>query len=150
MKRILKIFAITVGVMIGLVVLLLVLAFCGIIHPEYRYDLPNGYALQSLGGTAVYISDHRYDGRGSAFDLEVAKVGVRKHLVFGYLGLGKVRSTRAIERDGMEGYFLLDTSTGQKQTGMSKEAWLAALKKHGIDKEPRLHGASSRFVGLWL
>jgi hypothetical protein len=104
---------------------------------DYNVKLPNGYELIRTNADTVII----YVPKGG-FVIPPKITALNKHqdLVF-----GKAERSDASDIPCVEGFFFLNTKTGEKHVGMDKAAWLELLRKHGIEKGPTLRKPSRYF-----
>jgi hypothetical protein len=106
---------------------------------DYSVGLPNGYRLarNSAESTDIFKSSTRIE---ATVPPNIIELNVQGDLVFGQA----VHSPMA-SRKSVAGYFILDTKHERAQVGLTKEKWLAELKKFGISEEPKLKKPSRRF-----
>jgi hypothetical protein len=64
---------------------------------------------------------------------KITGLGVKRNLIYGVCE--KIKES---DIEGVSGYFLVDTQKSIVKVGLTKEVWLAELKKYGILKEPVL------------
>jgi hypothetical protein len=96
--------------------------------------LPGGHAIFFAGGDDVSLV------RGPSGDIlvgpKLVQIGNSGALVFGEVQAKKgARSTAVSETPG---FFLLDSTTGAIERGLSREDWLKKLQKAGLQGEPQL------------
>ncbi len=124
-------------------------------HPDYDVDLPNGYLLVRSNSYDIAIFGPKGLGLHRVIPPLIVSIGVKDEFVFGIVAdpsepSFQEKTERAIAeraiREKARGYFLLNTKTHKVQVGLTKEAWLAALEKNGLQGEPKMR-KPSRWLG---
>lgn len=100
---------------------------------DYRLALPGGYALARANSMQHSVMD----STGTLVVMpDVVELGRSGDVVFG-------RTERpadpSLDLGGEPGWFLLRTTDGTVRTGLSREAWLAALREMGVRGNPVTH-----------
>jgi hypothetical protein len=104
----------------GLAVLTAVIAFAGVRY--YHTALCNGYNLVRMNGYEVVVANPRSDivTRGT-----VTMFDVKSPYVTGYTSTEHM----APDTDPVDGYFVLDTTSGNISDGLSENAWRKRLSE---------------------
>ena len=114
-----------------LISLLLLLNGCGKSDP-----LPGGYA--------IFFADSEDVGlvlppKGEILvGPKLAKIGSSGTLIFGEVQPPKKPERKFQTGSRTPGFFILDSSTGTVENGLSREDWLKKLQKAGLQGEPEL------------
>ena len=93
--------------------------------------LPGGYAIFIASGSEILLVDPQRSGVAGANLTQIGNSGV---LIFGEIQL---MPRRPADSD-TPGFFILDSSTGAIEKGLSREDWLKKLQKAGLQGEPEL------------
>jgi len=119
------------------------------LHPDYVVELPNGYRLARTESHDISIAapEGCYDLPGQPVPPEIIRLNVEGDVVFGQIRRNpELRYIGEFEVPALiDGNFIFDTTTGKLEIGLDRESWLAALKQHGIDKDPSLEKPSRFF-----
>lgn len=95
--------------------------------------LPGGHAIFFAGGDDVSLV------RGPGGDIlvgpKLVQIGNSGALIFGEVQAKGARSTAVSETPG---FFILDSTTGAIERGLSREDWLKKLKRAGLQGEAEL------------
>lgn len=94
--------------------------------------LPGGYAIFIASSSEVLLVDKQGGGVAGA---NLVKIGNSGNLIFGEVQLMPRRPAKDSDTPG---FFILDSTMGAIQKGLSREDWLAKLHKAGIQGEPEL------------
>jgi hypothetical protein len=116
---------------LSLAVAVMILIACG----DYRRELTHGYKLVRANADEYVIVDSTDLVVITATVSEIAHVG---DVIAGITQLPQ----RQVGFGSEPGYFVVNTATGEHRMGLSKEAWLAELLRHGIGDEPTLRRPS--------
>ena len=94
--------------------------------------LPGGYAVFIASSSEILLVDKQRSGVAGATVVQIGNSGV---LIFGEI---QVMPRRPAADSDTPGFFILDSSTGAIEKGLSREDWLKKLQKAGIQGEPEL------------
>jgi hypothetical protein len=121
------------GRRVSLVVGGALLIACGGGMSDYRRELTRGYKLVRANADEYVIVD--------SLDWVVITPTISEIRHLGDLIVGVPQHP---ERQGHfePGYFVVNTATGEHRMGLSKETWLAELRRHGIRDLPALRRPS--------
>lgn len=101
---------------------------------DYTIPLPGNYELVRVyAGTVVLCDPENH---------VILDPNVDGYAICGDLILGHVSKHPAPEYRSLVGYFVVNTKSGEKATGLSKSDYLAELRRHGIRGAPALHRPS--------
>lgn len=105
---------------------------------DFKVPLPHGYEIWQLEGrdTRVVTPNHY-----TAVAPDVRSYAVIGDVVVGYATLPRPPAPREPEPPVVRtapGYFILDTASGRVWDPLTKEQWLARLRKLGVANEPSL------------
>jgi hypothetical protein len=93
--------------------------------------LPGGYAIFFAGGDDVSLVR---PPRGDILvGPELVQIGNSATLIFGQV---QAKATRSNAESEIPGFFILDSTTGAIERGLSREDWLQKLQKAGVQGEP--------------
>lgn len=109
---------------------------------DYALQLPNGYELIRTNASTLMIWTPQGADRQCVVPPKITKVGGSGDVVFGY-----VQKDPAADAgyEQVEGFFILNTKSGEVSTGLAKGEWLRALATHAIREDPRLQKPSRWF-----
>jgi hypothetical protein len=93
--------------------------------------LPGGYAIFIASGSEILLVDPQRSGVAGANLVQIGNSGA---LIFGEI---QAMPRRPADSD-IPGFFILDSSTGAIEKGLSREDWLKKLQKAGLQGEPVL------------
>jgi hypothetical protein len=94
--------------------------------------LPGGYAIFIASGEETLLVDKQSGGVAGANLVQIGNSGA---LIFGEIQLMPRRPAKDSDTPG---FFILDSTTGAIEKGLSREDWLKKLKKAGFQGEPEL------------
>lgn len=94
--------------------------------------LPGGYAIFIASGEETLLVDKHSGGVAGA---NLVKIGNSGALIFGEIQLMPRRPAKDSDTPG---FFILDSTTGAIEKGLSREEWLKKLQKAGVQGEPEL------------
>ena len=94
--------------------------------------LPGGYAIFIASGEETLLVDKQSGGVAGANLVQIGNSGT---LIFGEI---QIMPRRPAKDSDTPGFFILDSTTGVIEKGLSREDWLKKLKKAGIQGEPVL------------
>jgi hypothetical protein len=94
--------------------------------------LPGGYAIFIASGEETLLVDKQSGGVAGANLVQIGNSGA---LIFGEIQLMPARPAKDSDTPG---FFILDSTTGAIEKGLSREDWLKKLQKAGIQGEPDL------------
>jgi hypothetical protein len=94
--------------------------------------LPGGYAVFIASGSEILLVDKQRSGVAGANLVQIGNSGV---LIFGEI---QVMARRPAADSDTPGFFILDSSTGAIEKGLSREDWLKKLQKAGLQGAPEL------------
>ena len=94
--------------------------------------LPGGYAVFIASSSEILLVDQQRSGVAGANLVQIGNSGV---LIFGEI---QVMPRRPVADSETPGFFILDSSTGAMEKGLSREDWLKKLQKAGLQGEPGL------------
>lgn len=106
---------------------------------EYEVALPNGYELVRLGPNEIVIVLPHI---GIIISPTVREYVVLSDVVTGYAEPPPASVAGASEEAVAEGYFVIDTASGEKWVGLERAEWLERLREVGISGEPKLNEPS--------
>jgi hypothetical protein len=95
------------------------------------------------GGYAIFVADSEGVGlvlppKGEVLvGPKLAQVGNSGTRIFGEVQ-PPTKPNRSLAGSGTPGFFILDSTTGAIERGLSREDWLKALQKAGLQGEPEL------------
>lgn len=93
--------------------------------------LPGGYAIFFAGGDDVSLVR---PPNGDIFvGPKLIQIGNSGTLIFGNV---QAKATRSNAESEIPGFFILDSTTGAIERGLSREDWLKKLQKAGLQGEP--------------
>jgi len=95
--------------------------------------LPGGYAIFFAGGDDVGLV--RPPSGEILIGPKLVKVGNSGALIFGEV---QAKASRPGGGSATPGFFILDSTTGAIERGLSREDWLKKLQQAGIQGEPEL------------
>ena len=96
------------------------------------------------GGYAIFFADSEDVGlvlppKGEVLvGPKLAQIGNSGTLIFGEVQLPKKPERKFQTGSRTPGFFILDSSTGAIEMGLSREDWLKKLQKAGLQGEPEL------------
>ena len=96
------------------------------------------------GGYAIFFGDSEDVGlvlppKGEILvGPKLAKIGNSGTLIFGEVQLPKKPERKFQTGSRTPGFFILDSTTGAIERGLSREEWLKKLQKAGLQGEPEL------------
>jgi len=93
--------------------------------------LPGGYAIFIASSSEILLVDKRGGGVAGANLVQIGNLGT---LIFGEIQAMPQRPSNS----DTPGFFILDSSTGAIEKGLSREDWLNKLHKAGLQGEPEL------------
>ena len=93
--------------------------------------LPGGYGIFIASSSEIMLTDPQRSGVAGANLTQIGNSGV---LIFGEIQT----SGQGPAGNDTPGFFILDSSTGVIEKGLSREDWLTKLKKAGLQGEPEL------------
>lgn len=94
--------------------------------------LPGGYAIFIASGEETLLVDKQSGGVAGA---NLVRIGNSGTLIFGEIQL---MPRRPAKDSDIPGFFILDSTTGAIEKGLSREDWLKKLQKAGVQGEPDL------------
>ena len=94
--------------------------------------LPGGYAIFIASSSEILLVDKQRSGVAGANLVQIGNSGV---LIFGEI---QAMPRRPGEDSDTPGFFILDSTTGTIEKGLSREDWLKKLQKAGLQGEPGL------------
>ena len=94
--------------------------------------LPGGYAIFIASSSEILLVDKQRSGVAGA---NLVQIGNSRALIFGEI---QAMPRRPAADSDTPGFFILDSSTGTTEKGLSREDWLKKLQKAGLQGEPRL------------
>jgi len=94
--------------------------------------LPGGYAIFIASSSEILLVDKQSGGVAGA---NLVKIGNSGALIFGEIQLMPRRPAKDSDTPG---FFILDSTTGAIEKGLSREDWLKRLQKAGLQGEPEL------------
>lgn len=102
---------------------------------DYSVDLPNGYRLVRLNSyeVAIVLPDNRM-----LIDPDVRRYAISGSVVAGFAEVPKSLPQQPPPPRQQEGYFIVNTETGDVWDSLSQEAWLERLRLLGIESELKL------------
>lgn len=118
-----------------------------VIQGDYQITLPNGYVLARANSYDIAIYGPEDISRVGVIPPLIVAIGVNGDLVFGkvedshnpwLLENEQLARDEKAEQEKARGYFLLNTKTHEVHLGLTKKAWMAALRDNGIHSEPQM------------
>ena len=94
--------------------------------------LPGGYAVFIASSSEILLVDKQRSGVAGANLVQIGNSGV---LIFGET---QVMPQRPVADSDIPRFFILDSTTGTIEKGLSREDWLKKLQKAGLQGEPEL------------
>ena len=94
--------------------------------------LPGGYAIFIASSSEILLVDKQRSGVAGANLVQIGNSGV---LIFGEI---QAMPRRPVADSDTPGFFILDSTTGAIEKGLSREDWLKKLQKAGLQGEPGL------------
>jgi hypothetical protein len=94
--------------------------------------LPGGYAIFIASSSEILLVDKQSGGVAGANMVQIGNSGA---LIFGEIQLMPRRPAKDSDTPG---FFILDSTTGAIEKGLSREDWLKKLHKAGLQGEPEL------------
>jgi hypothetical protein len=95
--------------------------------------LPGGYAIFiPAGEDSMMLVDSNNEGVAGP---GLAQIGNSGKIIFGEI---RAMPQRVVAASQTPGYFILETTTGSIESGLSRENWLQKLKQAGVQGEPEL------------
>lgn len=94
--------------------------------------LPGGYAIFIASSAEILLVDKQSRGVAGA---NVVKIGNSGSMIFGEVQLMPRRPAKDSDTPG---FFILDSTRGAVEKGLSREDWLKKLQEAGVQGEPEL------------
>ena len=94
--------------------------------------LPGGYAIFIASSSEILLVDKQSGGVAGANLVQIGNSGA---LIFGEVQLMPKRPAKDSDTPG---FFILDSTTGVIEKGLSREDWLKKLHQAGVHGEPEL------------
>jgi len=94
--------------------------------------LPDGYAVFIASGSEILLLDKQ---SGGVAGTNLVQIGNSGALIFGEIQLMPRRPAKDSDTPG---FFILDSTTGTIEKGLSRGDWLKNLQRAGLQGEPEL------------
>ena len=102
---------------------------------DYEAQLPNGYHLVRTNSPTVFIWSPKGISTAMVVPPKIVEIGVHEALVAGRV---EYSPDSDVPMEHAAGYFILDTSNGEVDIGLSEEEFEKKLKERGLADPPKL------------
>lgn len=116
------------------------------VQGDWEVTLPHDYLLVRCNADDIGMFGPKEMGRSRVVPSLIVGIGVHGDIVYGLVAdSSDLVYVREMKEMRARGYFLIDTKMHNVQLGLSKEAWLAALRHNDVKGEPQLAKPSRSF-----